>query len=246
MEDGARNTFVDPAIGEDVKYSIREEAPPEKTILGYKVFVVKDGKLYPPMVANPNAADTPVGVWLNADIGERAPDSKTGRMQVKAGGKGTQGGSGSLAFRPGWHLGEVPVASQFDRLNPETGKKELFPSNFVWAECLVAADIDYQEEAMSYGYTKSGKFQHSLAGLPKLPVDGYYKYRTNPRPDTVPWLITGAMKVNRILSDNDVAQILKSKGITPPKRQGGEKHWSSLVLGSMQARNIPSWMDRTQ
>lgn len=231
MEDGARNTFVYPAIGEDVKYSIREEAPPEKTILGYKVFVVKDGKLYPPMVANPNAADTPVGVWLNADIGERAPDSKTGRMQVKAGGKGTQGGSGSLAFRPGWHLGEVPVASQFDRLNPETGKKELFPSNFVWAECLVAADIDYQEEAMSYGYTKSGKFQHSLAGLPKLPVDGYYKYRTNPRPDTVPWLITGAMKVNRILSDNDVAQILKSKGITPPKRQGGEKTLEQLGLG---------------
>lgn len=231
MEDGARNIFADPAIGEDVKYSIREEAPPEKTILGYKVFVVKDGKLYPPMVANPNAEDTPVGVWLNADIGERAPDSKTGRMQVKAGGKGTQGGSGSLAFRPGWHLGEVPVASQFDRLNPETGKKELFPSNFVWAECLVAADINYQEEAMSYGYTKSGKFQHSLAGLPKLPVDGYYKYRTNPRPDTVPWLITGAMKVNRILSDSDVAQILESKGITPPKRQGGEKTLEQLGLG---------------
>ena len=231
MEDGARNIFADPAIGEDVKYSIREEAPPEKTILGYKVFVVKDGKLYPPMVANPNAEDTPVGVWLNADIGERAPDSKTGRMQVKAGGKGTQGGSGSLAFRPGWHLGEVPVASQFDRLNPETGKKELFPSNFVWAECLVAADIDYQEEAMSYGYTKSGKFQHSLAGLPELPVDGYYKYRTNPRPDTVPWLITGAMKVNRILSDSDVAQILESKGITPPKRQGGEKTLEQLGLG---------------
>ena len=231
MEDGARNIFADPAIGEDVKYSIREEAPPKKTILGYKVFVVKDGKLYPPMVANPNAEDTPVGVWLNADIWERAPDSKTGRMQVKAGGKGTQGGSGSLAFRPGWHLGEVPVASQFDRLNPETGKKELFPSNFVWAECLVAADIDYQEEAMSYGYTKSGKFQHSLAGLPKLPVDGYYKYRTNPRPDTVPWLITGAMKVNRILSDRDVAQILESKGITPQKRQGGEKTLEQLGLG---------------
>lgn len=238
MEDGARNTFVDPAIGEDVKYSIREEAPPEKTILGYKVFVVKDGKLYPPMVANPNAADTPVGVWLNADIGERAPDSKTGRMQVKAGGKGTQGGSGSLAFRPGWHLGEVPVASQFDRLNPETGKKELFPSNFVWAECLVAADIDYQEEAMSYGYTKSGKFQHSLAGLPKLPVDGYYKYRTNPRPDTVPWLITGAMKVNRILSDSDVAEILESKGITPPKRQGGEKTLEQLGLGQYAGGNF--------
>lgn len=243
MEDGARNIFADPAIGEDVKYSIREEAPPEKTILGYKVFFVKDGKLYPPKVANPNAADTPVGVWLNADIGERAPDSKTGRMQVKAGGKGTQGGSESLAFRPGWHLGETPIAKQFDRRNPETGKKELFPANFVWAECLVAADIDYQEEAMSYGYTKSGKFQHALAGLPKLPVNGYYKYRTNPRPDTEPWLITGAMKVTRLLSDSDVAQILESKGITPPKRQGGPKTLEDLGLGRYANQQTASEAD---
>jgi hypothetical protein len=61
------------------RYSIRTEAPPENTVKGYKVFRVKDGKLYPPMVANPGGESTPVGIWLNADIGERAPDSKTGR-----------------------------------------------------------------------------------------------------------------------------------------------------------------------
>ena len=209
---------------------MRDEAPPKKTIEGYKVFVVKDGKLYPPMVANPNAEDTPVGVWLNADIGQRAPDSKTGRAQVKAGGKGTQGGSGSLAFRPGWHLGEIPLATQFDRLNPETGKKELFPENFVWALCDVAADVDYQKEAMSYGYTKNGKFQHSLAGLPKLPTDGYYRYRTNPNPETVPWLITGAMKVKKLLGDAEVNEILKSKGLKPKERVGGNKTLSELGL----------------
>lgn len=219
---------------EDVMYSVREEEPPKKTIKGYKVFFVKDGKLYPPMVANPNGADTPVGVWLNADIGTQAPDSKTGRKQVKAGGKGTQGGSGSLAFRPGWHLGEIPLATQFDRLNPETGVKELFPENFVWAECDVAADIDYQEEAMSYGYNKNGKFQHSLAGLPKLPTDGYYRYRTNPNPDTVPWLITGAMKVNRLLSDDEVNEILAEKGIAPKQRQGGNKTLADLGLSQYE------------
>ena len=213
-----------------VRFSFREEAPPKKTVVGYKVFVVKDGKLYPPMVANPDGADTPVGVWLNADVGEPAPDSKTGRKQVKAGGKGTQGGSGSLAFRPGWHLGEIPIATQFNRLNAETGVKELFPENFVWAECEVAADIDYQEEAMSYGYTDNGKFRHSYAGLPKLPVDGYYKYRTNPNPETIPWLITGAMKVNRVLSDAEVAKILQENGIEPPKRKGGEKTLKDLGL----------------
>lgn len=213
----------------NTKYSIRKEAPPKNTIKGYKVFVVfknKPGKLYPPMVANPGGESTPVGVWLNADVGAQAPDSKTGRKQVKAGGKGTQGGSGSLAFRPGWHLGDMPKATQFNRLNPETGVKELFPENFVWAECECAADHDYQEEAMSNGYNANGKFQHSLAGLPRLPREedgtaGYYRYRTNPNPDTVPWIITGAMKVNRILDDAETEAILRENGIEPMKRVGG-------------------------
>ena len=206
----------------NTKYSIREEAPPKNTGVAYKVFFVKDGKLYPPMVANPGGADTPMGVWLNADMGTAAPPSKTGRAQVKAGGKGTQGGGGSLAFRPGWHLGDLPRASQFDRVNPVTGKKELFPENFVWAEVEYAKDVDYQEEAMSYGYTDNGKFRHAYAGLPRLPENGYYRYRTNPKPDTVPWVITGAMKVNRLLSDAEVNAILEKNGVPPVHRQGGD------------------------
>lgn len=203
------------------QFSLRKTAPPKKTGKAYKVFVAKNGQLYPPKVANPGGEGTPVGVWLDADVGESAPPSKTGRAQVKAGGKGTQGGSGSLAFRPGWHLGDVPHATQFARLNPETGKKELFPANFVWAECEYAADVDYQDEAMSYGYTENDKFRHSYAGLPKLPTDGYYRYRTNPKPDTVPWIITGAMKVTRILTDEETDAICRENGVEPMKRQGG-------------------------
>ena len=206
----------------NTQFSIRKEAPPKKTGIAYKVFYQKNGKLYPPMVANPGGEDTPVGVWLNADVGVAAPPSKTGRLQVKAGGKGTQGGSGSLAFRPGWHLGDIPKATQFDRKNPETGARELFPHDFVWAECEYAMDVDYQEEAMSYGYTENGKFRHSYAGLPRLPENGYYRYRTNPDPNTVPWVITGAMKVNRILSRSEVDAILEEKGVEPTKWQGAD------------------------
>ena len=220
-----RNEFSD----KNLQFSVREEDPPKKTILGYKVFVVfenKPGELYPPMVANPGGEATPVGVWLNADAAPRAADSKTGRMQVQAGGKGTQASKQQLAYRPGWHLGDLPMATQFARMNPDTGKKELFPANFVWAECDCAADIDYQDEAMSYGYNKNGKFQHSLAGLPRLPREadgtaGYYRYRTNPRPDTVPWIITGAMKVHRILDDAETDAILRDAGVEPMARQGG-------------------------
>lgn len=196
-------------------------------MVGYKVFVAKNGQLYPPMVANPDGAGTPVGVWLDADEGATAKNAdgtdKTntlGRLKVKAGGKGTAGGSGDLAYRPGWHLGEVPLAPQFYETDKITGEKVQHP-NFVWAECEFAADVNYQEEAMSYGYTASGKFQHSLAGLPKIPVDGYYTYRTNPNPDTVPWYITGAMKVTKLLGDEETDSILNKMGVVPMKRAGG-------------------------
>jgi hypothetical protein len=81
---------------------------------------------------------------------------------------------------------------------------------------------------MSYGYTKSGKFQHSLAGLPRVPEGGYYRYRTNPNPETVPWVITGAMKVSRLLDDFEVERICAKHGVKAPERQGGNKTLSEL------------------
>ncbi|MCF0168690.1 MAG: hypothetical protein HUJ93_08650, partial [Bacteroidales bacterium] len=204
-----------------IQFSIRRENPPKKTGLGYKVFVLKNGKLYPPMVANPNGEETPVGVWLNADAAPVAGQSKTGRNQVKAGGKGTQSGSGKLSYRPGWHLGEIPYALQFNRINPETGEKELFPNNFVWAEVEYADDVDCQQEAMANGFNANGKFQHSLAGLPRIPENGSYRYRTNPNPETDPWIITGAMKVNRVLTLTEVDGIVRAAGREPQQRQKG-------------------------
>ena len=243
----------------------------------YKVFKVKNGKLYPPMVANPGGEDTPLGVWLDAEEGEFAGLSKTGRKQVKS------TGSGNLAYRPGWHLGDVPRAKQFDRsfswqvvdnvdendvvktinnystfinsyaktanigniyyindidkyVQVTNDNAPYFPYDFIWAECEYVMDIDYQGEADEQGYVRtkadgstyrSDKYQHSLAGLPKLPKNGYYKYRTNPNPDTVPWVITGAIKVTKLLDDYDVEKIL---GGNAPERQGGNKTLAELGL----------------
>ena len=200
-----------------------------KVGVAYKVFRVKDGKLYPPMVPNPGGADTPVGVWLDAEEGEFAGLSKTGRPQVRQWRKGS-----TLSFRPGWHLGEIPRAQQFDRKNKITGEPE-FPEDFIWAKCLYTMNIDYQPQSDEQGYMRtsidedgnvvtrrSDKYQHSLAGLPYLPKDGYYKYRTNPNPDTVPWVITGAIKVLDLLGDDEVNDILVKEGVPPIHRQGGD------------------------
>lgn len=217
----ANGEVTNSETGEDVSFSLRQKPEPKKKGVGYKVFVLKDGKLYPPMVANPDGAATPVGVWLDADAAPIAGESKTGRPQVKQGGKGTQGGSGKLAYRPGWHLGVVPYAIQFNRKDAD-GNKTLFPKNFVFAEVEYAADVDYQEEARQEGINPSGKYQHSLAGLKHLPTDGYYMYRTNPNPETDPWVITGAMKVNRILTRAEQAELVKNAGREPQQIQEGD------------------------
>lgn len=219
--DTAKGEVTNSETGEDVSFSLRQKPEPKKKGIGYKVFVLKDGKLYPPMVANPDGAATPVGVWLDADAAPIAGESKTGRPQVKQGGKGTQGGSGKLAYRPGWHLGVVPYAIQFNRKDAE-GNKTLFPKNFVFAEVEYAADVDYQEEARQEGINPSGKYQHSLAGLKHLPTDGYYMYRTNPNPETDPWVITGAMKVNRILTRAEQADLVSKAGREPQQIQEGD------------------------
>ena len=217
----ANGEVTNSKTGEDVSFSLRQKPEPKKKGIGYKVFVLKDGKLYPPKVANPDGAATPVGVWLDADAAPIAGESKTGRPQVKQGGKGTQGGSGKLAYRPGWHLGVVPYAIQFNRKDAD-GNKTLFPKNFVFAEVEYAADVDYQEEARQEGINPSGKYQHSLAGLKHLPTDGYYMYRTNPNPETDPWVITGAMKVNRILTRAEQADLVSKAGREPQQIQEGD------------------------
>ena len=231
--------------GEDVSFSLRQKPEPKKKGIGYKVFVLKDGKLYPPMVANPDGAATPVGVWLDADAAPIAGESKTGRPQVKQGGKGTQGGSGKLAYRPGWHLGVVPYAIQFNRKDAD-GNKTLFPKNFVFAEVEYAADVDYQEEARQEGINPSGKYQHSLAGLKHLPTDGYYMYRTNPNPETDPWVITGAMKVNRILTRAEQAELVKNAGREPQQIQEGDIVTDDVVNSiNQEIANAPKFSIKT-
>ena len=246
----------------NVKWSIRDEDPPKNTKVGYKAFFVKDGKLYPPMVANPSGAGTPVGVWLNADTGSPMRDkegnivqNQSGRAKVAAGGKGTKGGGGSLAWRPGWHLGPIPDATQFS-VDPDskewsewlnkTGKTAGESKNIgnkgtpiflnphiVFAEVEFAADVDYQLEAYEYGVKKNGKFDHSQAGIPYVIKDGYYRYRTNSMaPGALSWYITGSMKVNRILTDAECREICAKSGRDMMPRLGGDFDFASHSLAA--------------
>ena len=303
--------FSDPETGENVRYSLHvgEDPEPLRNPDGsvkyvYKAFYVLDGKLYPPMVANQTdenkkkknvkgkvsgtqlGLDTPVGVWLDADVGRLArygkdateydvalrrrwngsskeikriketlqkqgintkrglteevrqaavplmeqvfPElrqaSKTNIVERKGelvrNGSGRLAvenakGGGTLAFRPGWHLGEWPDAKQFNV------KGGLMPATLVFARCEISGDIDYQLAAMELGMTESGGYDRTQAGLPSVPVDGYYKYRTNADPTTAPWYIAGSMRVVEILDDEECARVCREFGVEPSPREGG-------------------------
>lgn len=186
---------------------------PQKTQKAYKLFRTKgDGKLYPLFVH----ADKPVemGKWLEAEEG---PQGKAqGRVKSKI---------GDLAYRPGWHAGDLPIATHIGgKSDPSLKKPDYRPDNHVWAEVEMAADKDWQAEADSRG---KGVKAHITD---QVPLGGFYRYKTNPNM-TGNWLIGGHMKVNRVLSDDEVKDINDQAGVADlprldrtQKADGGTVH----------------------
>lgn len=251
-------------LKEDAKPSVHLEkadsdfVPPTKTIKAYKLFRVnanRPGELFPLFVN----ADKPVeiGKWYEAEVGEMAGDKVKSKI-------------GNLAYRPGWHAGDSPLATHIGDFTPqqkaqkaraedarkeemqkilslpefaerykqadETTKKNMLadlkkninakfpypkgtttpsirPENQVWAEVEMPADYDWQSEAEKRGINPKGKFIAKAAHITdQIPKGGHYRYKTNTNM-TGSWIIGGAMKVTRVLSDREVEQLNAKMGI---------------------------------
>ena len=185
------------------RYSIRKKPAPKKTVIAYKLFKVKKshpGKLFPLFVDANKPAE--MGVWLDADVGEM---NNQGKVKSKLGG---------LAFRPGWHAGDFPVATHIGK-NTGLGTAPAFRNeDQVWAEVEMAADVDWQEEANRRAErNKKGEIVPRTAHITdQIPEDGFYRYKTNPNM-TGTWLIGGSMKINRILTDEEVYELNERNGV---------------------------------
>lgn len=180
-----------------------------KTNVAYKLFRVKKsepGKLFPLFVDADN--ETPIGIWVNAKCGER---NENGKVKSKLGG---------LCYRPGWHLTDIPYVQHIG-VKGDSGEIEFLNPNHVWCECEYSNEIDYQEEANFNGTNKKGIVIPKNAYLTHVPENGYYTYKTNPNMFGA-WMITGAIKVNRVLTDEEVREICSNYGINPLPRQGGD------------------------
>ena len=201
---------TDPSAGDqNLQFSRRRKPPPKKTVKAYKLFRVdarKPGQLFPLFV---NANDpVEIDVWLDADEG---PLTEKGKVKSKI---------GDLAYRPGWHAGDVPIATHIGgKSDPTFTAPDVRPDNHVWAEVEMAADRDWQKEADKRGTNAQGRLVAGKAHITdQIPANGFYRYKTNPNM-TGNWLIGGSMKVNRILSDTEVKRINDKAGVTDLPRE---------------------------
>ena len=200
---------------------------PIKTIKGYKLFRQKDGELYPLFVDS--KSPVPINRWLKAtdsynftDLkGIKRTPAKTGDAQPianqatvdemkklgieptvtkKALEQSEFGTVQSVKYRPGWHGDTKPMATHLKK-----------GGDRVWAEVEFSDDIDYQTIAnQGASKLKSGKIDSKTADLDYIPEGGSYRYKTNPNMEGS-WLISGEMKVNKVLSENEVKNINKTK-----------------------------------
>ena len=203
---------------------------PAKTVKAYKLFRVdqrQPGKLFPLFVHANQPVD--LDTWHEAQIGEMTGDKVKSKI-------------GPLAFRPGWHAGDLPVATHIgensDPVNRPNMPPDTRPSNHVWAEVEMPDDVDWQSVANERGTNAKGRVVPVKAHITdQIPKGGHYRYKTNSNM-TGNWLIGGAMKVNKVLSDKEVRAINKAAGVAdlpraapfPAKKYGFAKGGSASML----------------
>ena len=127
-----------------------------------------------------------IGKWLTAGCG-----AKVDETHVKASGCG-----GKLSLRPGFHSTNIPFTDWIGQKG-EDGKLQR-RENTVWCECEVE------------GNQLECKDRNGFREL----QDGWYFFRTNSKQKD-PWIISSRLKINKILSNEEVAQICRQHGIEP-------------------------------
>ena len=163
--------------------------------IAYKLFRYKHGKLYPLYICTNE--EIPIGQHLVAHEGEQiAP----GKVKSKL---------GALAFRPGWHLTEIPLANHIGKKQPNGQLYQA--SDTVWCEVEYDDQIDYNPEVQ-----QASKIKREQC-LRRVPLNGWYWYTTN-NLAMVKWLISGGITVKRILTNQEVDAICRAAGKEPQPR----------------------------
>jgi len=191
-------------VGESLQKIVGDVKSPEKTVKAYKLFKTdKKGDLYPLFVKMKDNKPLELNKWTKAEAGELNP--KTGKVKSSL---------GDLAYRPGFHGGDLPIATHIGGKKGKVTKPNYRKDNQVWAEVEFGNDVDWQSIANSRAVrNKDGSVQVKTAHITdQVPERGHYRYKTNPNM-TGNWLIGGELKINRVLSDKEVKSINDKAGV---------------------------------
>lgn len=101
-----------------------------------------------------------------------------------------------FAKRPGWNIGLIPDAPWLKSANGKY-KSRFAKGERVWCEVDYCAAIDYQKQAES---------EPKKCFTDRIPEDGYYTFRECGKGD---WIISGSIRVNKILSEEERQTILQ-------------------------------------
>ena len=105
---------------------------------------------------------------------------------------------GPLSLRPRFHSTETPFTDWIGKKMAD-GTLAQKPDT-VWCECEVEGD--QLNVTNRYGSREL--------------LNGWYFFRTNSK-QKEPWIISNKIKINRVLSNDEVAEICRSKGIEPQR-----------------------------
>jgi len=156
-------------------------------MITYKLFRIKNGKLYPLYVEADREME--IGIWLRSGCGQIVDET-----HVRA-----RGCSGKLSLRPGFHSTNVPFTDWIGQKMPD-GSLAQRPDT-VWCECEVKGD---EIEC------------HDRYGFRQIPKDKYYFFRTNSKQKD-PWIISDWLKINKILTREEVERLCEKCGYIAQK-----------------------------
>ena len=177
-------------------------------------FTAPNGKQYVPSKKWDGSAGTGDSVII--------PDQATRDMLIEKGylPKGSKAKTiKAVALRPGWHSGEFPVASHIGPEEVFMGQKmKTRGPNQVWAEVEIPDDVDWQTMANERASivksgARKGEINRAEAQITdELPMGGNYLYQQGQARDGN-WIISGEMRVKRVLDDDEVRAINEAAGM---------------------------------
>lgn len=194
-------------------------------------FTAKNGNDYVPSTQNPFTKGGKTGGSVEI------PNEATRQELIKRGflPKGSKATKiTALAYRPGWHAGTLPFFPQGGKKRAGSNYENIHRYNQVVFECELAADKNYtaEAEAQPKARNKDGSLNSRKADLQYMPKDGFYYYATNPlthgNPKLGNWAISGSLKINRALTQEECDKILADHGKLPQEWEQGKLNLADL------------------